>query len=264
MEDYLSIGLDPNKVKFVLQSQTPSLFGLTCLLQNFATVSQMERNPTIRQEVNQKGFERNIPLSFLSYPISQVSDMIGLGGGVIPVGEDQLPIIELGNDIIGKLNHLGLEIPRLTPLVSNIGRLTGICGQQKMSKSLNNAILLRDDKNTLLHKVMKMYTDPNHLKVSDKGTIEGNTVFEYLDAFDDNKEEVMNLKEHYQRGGLGDVFLKKRLYGVLQEKLSFYNQQRAYSRPQVVEILKEGSYKGEQCAHTVLEQLRERLFPSIF
>lgn len=198
-------------------------------------------------------------------PISQVSDMIGLGGGVIPVGEDQLPIIELGNDIIGKLNHLGLALPRLTPLVSSCSRLTGICGQQKMSKSLNNAILLRDDPNTLLHKVMKMYTDPNHLRVSDKGTIEGNTVFEYLDAFDDNKDEVMNLKEHYQKGGLGDVFLKKRLYGVLQEKLSLYNQQRGvYSRAQVIEILKEGSHKGEQTAFAVLEQLRERLFPPLF
>lgn len=260
MQDYCRVGLNPEKTRFVLQSQVPSLLSLSYLLLNFATLSQMERNPTIKAEITQKGFGRATPLSFLTYPVSQVSDMIGLGGGIIPVGEDQLPIIELGNDMITKLNRLGLEIALLTPQISQTPRLVGICGKQKMSKSLGNAIYLSDTPKIIQQKIMQMYTDEKHLRVEDKGSIVGNTVFEYLNVFEENKEYLNSLKSHYQKGGLGDVFLKKHLHALIQQKLDNLLPYKA-SPSQLRDCLMEGSRLAEIQASGILDQLRSRLFP---
>lgn len=260
MKDYLAIGLDPARVRFVRQSAIPELFSITCYLQNLVTVSQLERNPTVRAELASRGFARNIPAGFLCYPISQVADMIGLGGGCVPVGNDQLPMIELCNDVVDKLNAAGGAFSHCTALLSPTPRLSGIDGQGKMSKSAGNAIALGASQQELFTAVKQMYTDPLHLKVSDPGHIEGNVVFEYLDAFDPNEEEVRELKAHYQRGGLGDMVVKKRLMNVLDAELAPIRQSRAeISDAYALEVLAEGTKAARTTVQHTLQQVLDAL-----
>ena len=262
MRDYLAAGLDPNCVTFVLQSKVQSLYELTILLMNFTTVSFLERNPTIRQEIVSRNFQRDIPAGFLCYPISQSADIIGLGSGVVPAGIDQQPMIETANMLIDRINGFAPHtLARCSMLLSQTPRLPGTDGSGKMSKSANNTIPLVVTQDQLKKSIHSMYTDPTHLKVSDPGKIEGNTVFSYLDAFDPRQEEVQELKDHYQRGGLGDVVLKKRLFAVLETHLAPIRD-RATHTPhdqELIQILKSGSDKAQHTAQTQLEKIKKAL-----
>ena len=216
--DYLAVGLDPAKVTICLQSQLPALSELTMLYLNLVTVSRLERNPTVKDEIQARGFARDIPAGFLCYPVSQAADITGFRATVVPVGEDQLPMIEQTNEIVRRLNRqTGRNLlPEATALLSDFGRLPGIDGKAKMSKSLGNAIALSATDDEIRRAVKMMYTDSNHLRVSDPGRVEGNVVFTYLDAFDPDKAELDELKAHYRRGGLGDTVLKQRLEAILR------------------------------------------------
>ncbi|MEI6352657.1 MAG: tryptophan--tRNA ligase, partial [Candidatus Nomurabacteria bacterium] len=215
--DNLACGLDPKKTTFFIQSSIPQIAEMTVFFLNLVTLARLKRNPTVKSEMKQKGFGENVPTGFLAYPISQAADILFLRSNTIPVGNDQLPVIEQTNEIVRKFNSIyGDFFEEVEPVLSNYSRLVGIDGNEKAGKSLGNAIYLSDDLTTITKKVMSMYTDPNHLKVEDSGKVEGNVVFEYLDAFDERKEEIVALKKHYRKGGLGDVVLKKRLIEVLE------------------------------------------------
>ena len=217
--DYLAVGIDPDKTTIFIQSLVPELFELTVYYLNLVTVNRLLRNPTVKTEIKQKGFEESVPAGFLMYPVSQAADITAFKATCVPVGEDQLPVIEQTNEIVRSFNRIYSchVLKEAKGLVPEIARLPGIDGQAKMSKSLGNAIFLSDSPQDVAQKVMKMYTDPSHVRASDPGRIEGNTVFMYLDVFDKNKEKVRELKEHYQRGGLGDVTVKKYLIEVLEQ-----------------------------------------------
>lgn len=266
MLDYLAVGLDPAHCRFVLQSAVPQLYELSALLSNITTVAAMERNPTVRSEITQRGFSRDIPLGFFCYPVSQAADILGLGSGDVAVGEDQLPMIEIANELIDRLNHrAGHDIfPRCRALLSQTPRLPGILGGAKMSKSSGNVIELGASAERLRECVMKMYTDPNHLKVSDPGQVEGNVVFAYLRAFDPKPKEVMELEQHYRRGGLGDMALKRRLAQIMEDELAPIRHRRAeldteQGREMCLDLLREGSKKAREQAQLVVEQVREVL-----
>lgn len=222
VSDYLAVGIDPDRSCIFLQSAVPELFELTAIYLNLVSVSRLERNPTIRAEIKQKGFERSLPAGFLCYPASQAADITGFKATHVPVGEDQLPMIELAQEIARKLNVASGRdfIPMPQAILSRTPRLPGTDGKEKASKSLGNAIYIGDTADEVRRKVMSMFTDPNHLRVEDPGVVEGNAVFAYLDAFDDDKKGLEELKAHYRRGGLGDVTLKKRLVSVLERVLS--------------------------------------------
>ena len=224
--DYLSVGLEPAKSTMFIQSQVAELFELTAYYLNVVTVSRLERNPTVKTEIAQKGFEASIPAGFLCYPVSQAADITAFDANIVPVGEDQIPMLEQTREIVRKINDIYGEVlvePEiLLPQNQVCRRLPGIDGKAKMSKTLGNCIYLSDDSATVAAKVKEMYTDPLHIKVSDPGHIEGNVVFTYLDAFCEDKKAVADMKEHYQRGGLGDVKVKKFLIEVLENLL--YNR----------------------------------------
>lgn len=228
LADYISVGIDPQKTTIFLQSHIKALSHLSMYYMNLVTVSRLERNPTIRSEILQKGMERSIPAGFLCYPVYQAADITAFKAEVVPVGEDQLPMIEQSNEIAAKINRIAgtMILPPSKALLSEVGRLPGVDGKAKASKSLGNAIPLGCSAEDLKSHVMSMYTDPNHLKVSDPGRVEGNVVFSYLDAFDDRKEELEELKKHYRKGGLGDMYLKKRLLGVLEDMLCPVREKR--------------------------------------
>lgn len=266
MLDYLAVGLDPARCRFVLQSAVPSLAELGSLLMNLTTVSAMERNPTIRSELVQRGFERNIPLGFLCYPVAQAADILGLGSGTIPVGEDQLPMIELANELIDRLNYRAGEdrFARCTVMLSDTPRLPGIMGGMKMSKSGGNAVPLGSTQQTLREAVMRMYTDPGHLRVEDPGQVEGNVVFAYLRAFDPDQQAVAELEAHYRRGGLGDMVLKRRLHTIMEHELAPIRERRAaldtpQGRREALELLREGSQLARMGAEDVLANVRDTL-----
>lgn len=266
MLDYLAVGLDPSRCRFVLQSAVPALYELTALLGNLTTVAVMERNPTVRSEIVQRGFARDIPLGFFCYPVSQAADVLGLGSGDIAVGEDQLPMIELANELIDRLNYrAGQDIfPRCRALLSNTPRLPGIQGGAKMSKSSGNAIELCASAEQLREAVMRMYTDPNHLKISDPGQVEGNVVFSYLRAFDPNRAEIDELEAHYRRGGLGDMALKRRLAQIMENELAPIRQARAgldteQGREMCLDLLREGSRLAQKQAQEIVNQVKEVL-----
>ena len=239
--DYLAVGIDPSKATIFIQSQVPALAELTVYYMNLVTVSRVQRNPTVKAEIQQKNFEASVPVGFFCYPISQAADITAFHATSVPVGEDQEPMLEQCREIVHKFNEVygeTLTMPEIY-LSKNAARLRlpGLDGKAKMSKSLGNCIYLADDEKTVQQKVMSMYTDPTHLKVSDPGHIEGNTVFTYLDAFikPDSFEKYWpeyknldELKAHYQRGGLGDVKIKKFLNKVLQEELRPIRERRAY------------------------------------
>lgn len=264
MKDYLAVGLDPNKTTFVLQSAVPELSELTVLLLNLATVSHLERNPTIKSEISMRGFARDIPAGFLCYPVSQAADMIGLGGGIIPVGDDQLPMIDMANVLIDRINARaqGKNLDRCEALLSQTARLPGILGDGKMSKSQGSAITLSVSQQALKEAVHKMYTDPNHLKVSDPGEVDGNVVFMYLDAFDPDDQAVDALKSHYKAGGLGDMTIKKRLVSVMEQEIAPIRERRNNLQGQedaMMDLLRAGSQKARAMAAQNLDIVKEAL-----
>lgn len=263
MCDYLAVGIDPKKTTIFLQSRMPELFELTSYFMNLVTLSRLEQNPTIKAEMKQKGFARNVPIGFLTYPVSQAADILLFKSDVVPVGEDQFPMVEQANEIVEKFNRIyGDVLKKAKPLKSEFGRLSGIDGKAKMSKSLGNAIFLSDSAEEVKRKVMMMYTDPGHIHVSDKGKVKGNVVFEYLDAFDPDATEVKRLKEQYQKGGLGDVVLKKRLIEVLEEFLGPIRVRRAEivkDRKGVMGILEKGTKKASVVAEKTMSEVRRAM-----
>ena len=270
--DYLACGLDPEKCTFFIQSMAPELTELTFYYMNLVTVSRVQRNPTVKSEIQMRGFEASIPVGFFCYPISQAADITAFRATCVPVGEDQMPMIEQCREIVHSFNRVygeTLTDPKIMlPSNSACLRLPGTDGKAKMSKSLGNCIYLADDEKTVRTKVMSMFTDPDHIRIEDPGKLEGNTVFTYLDAFctDEHFAEFLpeyknldELKAHYTRGGLGDVKVKKFLVNVMQSILGPMRERRAYWEarlPEVYEMLKKGSEIAERKAAETLADVR--------
>lgn len=273
--DYLACGLDPAKSTIFIQSMVPQLTELTFYYMNLVTVSRLQRNPTVKNEIKMRNFEASIPTGFFCYPISQAADITAFRATVVPVGEDQLPMLEQCKEIVHKFNSVYGETlvdpDIMLPQNDACLRLPGIDGKAKMSKSLGNCIYLSDEPEDIKKKVMSMYTDPDHVRVEDPGKIEGNTVFTYLDAFSTEEHfakflpEYANLDElkaHYQRGGLGDVKVKKFLNNVLQDVLEPIRERRHYWEqriPEVYDILRAGSKEAEAAAAATLHDVREAM-----
>jgi len=270
--DYLSCGIDPEKSVIFIQSMVPELTELTFYYMNLVTEARLHRNPTIKSEIEMRGFGGTIPAGFLCYPISQASDITAFKATTVPVGEDQMPMLEQAREIVNKFNTIYgetlVEPQILLPDNKACLRLPGTDGKAKMSKSLGNCIYLADTEEDVRKKVMSMYTDPNHLKVEDPGQVEGNTVFTYLDAFckDEHFAELLpdyasldELKAHYRRGGLGDVKVKKFLNNVIQEELAPIRERRKYwekNIPEVYDILKRGSEEAQKAAAETLKEVK--------
>ena len=270
--DYLACGLDPEKVNIFIQSMVPELTELTFYYMNLVTVSRVQRNPTVKSEIQMRGFESSIPVGFFCYPISQAADITAFRATCVPVGEDQMPMIEQCREIVHSFNRIygeTLTDPKIMlPSNSACLRLPGTDGKAKMSKSLGNCIYLADDEKTVRTKIMSMFTDPDHIRIEDPGKLEGNTVFTYLDAFctDEHFAEFLpeysnldELKAHYTRGGLGDVKVKKFLNNVMQSILGPMRERRAYweaRKPEVYEILRKGSEVAERKAAETLADVR--------
>ena len=273
--DYLACGLDPNKVHIFIQSMVPQLTELSFYYMNLVTVSRLQRNPTVKSEIQMRNFETSIPVGFFTYPISQAADITAFGATTVPAGEDQMPMLEQCREIVHKFNAVygeTLTMPEiLLPQNTACLRLPGIDGKAKMSKSLGNCIYLSDEPEDIKKKIMSMYTDPNHLRVQDPGKVEGNPVFIYLDAFSRPEhfaeflpeyQNLDELKAHYQRGGLGDVKIKKFLNAVMQAELEpIRNRRKEWEQrlPEVVEILKEGSAVAEKTAAATLANVRKAM-----
>jgi len=259
--DNLAAGLDPQKTTFFIQSQIPEIAELTVLFLNLVTLARLKRNPTVKDEMKQKGFGENVPVGFLTYPVSQAADILFCGSNIIPVGEDQLPVIEQANEIVKKFNSVyGKTFDEIKPILSDTPRLVGIDGSAKASKSMGNAIYLDDSPEEIAKKVMMMYTDPAHVHVNDRGMVEKNAVFAYLDIFDPDKAAVKKLKQRYERGGLGDVEIKKRLIGVLENAISPIRTKRralAKDTKYVMEILREGTRKTREVAKENMAKIRK-------
>ena len=268
--DYLAVGLDPKKSTIFVQSQIPALAELNLYYLNLVTVSRLERNPTVKAEIQQKHFERSIPAGFFTYPVSQAADITAFKANLVPVGDDQEPMLEQTREIVRTFNSIYGEVlvePQGVFAPKGSGRLPGLDGNAKMSKSLNNAIYLSDDADTLRKKVMSMYTDPNHIHVEDPGKVEGNMVFTYLDIFDKDKDKVAELKEQYRAGGLGDVKIKRYLNEVLEAELGPIRARReefAKDIPAVYAMLKEGSEKANEVANKTLEEVRRAIGVNYF
>lgn len=262
--DYLAVGIDPTKTTIFIQSMIPEIAELTMFYLNLVTVNRLLRNPTVKTEIKQKQFGESVPAGFLMYPVSQAADITIVKGTIIPVGEDQLPVIEQTNEIIRSFNRIYQTelFPEAKPLIPKVARLVGLDGQAKMSKSLNNAIFLGDDENTLQKKVMSMYTDPGHIRVQDPGKVEGNVVFTYLDVFGTDTAKIAELKDHYQRGGLGDVVLKKYLFEVLNQLLTPIRTRRqhlAQDKGQIMKILLDGTAKTREVAAGTMHEVKKAL-----
>lgn len=273
--DYLSVGLDPLKSTLFIQSQIPELCELAFYYMNLVTVSRLQRNPTVKSEIQMRDFEASIPVGFFTYPISQASDITAFKATTVPVGEDQLPMLEQTKEIVRKFNSVYgdtlIEPDILLPDNKACLRLPGIDGKAKMSKSLNNCIYLSDSAEEVRQKVMSMYTDPDHIQVSDPGKIEGNCVFTYLDAFckPEHFEKYLpdyqnldELKAHYMRGGLGDVKVKKFLNAILEEELTPIRERRKELEariPEIYDILKEGSKRAREVAAKTLDEVKSAM-----
>ena len=265
MLDYLAVGIDPKKTTIFIQSMIPQLAELTLYYMNLVTVARVGRNPTVKTEINQKGFGESVPVGFFVYPISQAADITAFKANLVPVGEDQLPMIEQANEIVRSFNRIYKKevLVECKALVPKMARLPGIDGKAKMSKSLGNAIYLSDSNDALAQKVKSMYTDPDHLRVTDPGKIEGNVVFSYLDLFDSNAHEVSELKAHYQKGGLGDMVVKKRLLEILEAFIAPIRQRRqelAKDPQSVMNILLTGTEHAEQVAAKTLADVKQAMF----
>lgn len=270
--DYLACGLDPNISTLFIQSMVPQLTELSFYYMNLVTVSRLQRNPTVKAEIQMRNFEASIPVGFFTYPISQAADITAFKATVVPVGEDQMPMLEQTKEIVHKFNTVYgetlVEPQIMLPSNKACLRLPGIDGKAKMSKSLNNCIYLSDSEEDVRKKIMSMFTDPNHLRVEDPGRVEGNPVFIYLDAFCKDEyfaeflpeyQNLQELKDHYTRGGLGDVKVKKFLNNVMQAELAPIRENRARWQkdiPAVFEILKKGSEKAEAVAAQTLKEVR--------
>lgn len=273
--DYLACGLDPAKSTLLIQSQIPQLCELSFYYMNLVTVSRLQRNPTVKAEIQMRNFEASIPVGFFCYPISQAADITAFKATTVPVGEDQMPMIEQTKEIVHKFNSVYGETlvdPKiLLPEQEACLRLPGIDGKAKMSKSLGNCIYLSEEPEDIKKKVMSMYTDPDHIRVQDPGKIEGNTVFTYLDAFScpEHFERYLpeyanldELKDHYRRGGLGDVKVKRFLNEVLQETLEpIRNRRKEFQKdiPYVYDVLKEGSRQAREVAEQTLQEVRDAM-----
>lgn len=263
--DYLSIGLDPEKTNIFIQSQIPELAELTVYYLNLVTVARLNRNPTVKDEIKQKGFGESTPAGFFVYPVSQAADITAFKADLVPVGNDQKPMIEQTREVVRSFNNIYGEVlvePEGMYPEGVEGRMPGIDGKAKMSKSLGNAIYLSDDAETVKKKVMSMYTDPNHIRVEDPGCVENNTVFTYLDAFYKDKEHLEELKAHYKRGGLGDVKLKRLLIDVLEEELAPIRARRKElenNKEYLYEVLRKGSEKARAVAAQTLKEAREAM-----
>lgn len=259
--DYLAVGIDPEVTDIVLQSAIPELAELTVLYLNLVTIARLERNPTVRNEVMLRGFARDIPAGFLAYPVSQAADITGFRATLVPVGSDQLPMIEQTNEIVRRLAHLANRsvLAECRALLSDTPRLPGVDGR-KASKSLGNAISLSASPDEIRSKVNSMFTDPGHLRVNDPGRVEGNVVFAYLEAFDPDPEGIVALEAQYRQGGLGDVAIKRRLDETLQELLAPIRTRRAdFARDQgaVLAIIRRGSIRAREVAASVLSEVRD-------
>ncbi|MGN6569904.1 MAG: tryptophan--tRNA ligase [Pseudolabrys sp.] len=262
--DYLAVGIDPEKTSICVQSALPALAELTMLYLNFVTVARLERNPTIKDEIRARGFGRDIPAGFLCYPVAQAADITGFKAGIVPVGEDQAPLIEQTNEIVRRVNaQIGRAVlVEAEAVIPKVGRLPGIDGKAKMSKSLGNAVALSASPDEIGRAVHAMYTDPNHLRASDPGTVEGNVVFTWLDAFDDDAAAVADLKAHYRRGGLGDMAVKRRLEGVLQALLAPIRERRAECArypDYVLDVMREGTARARAVTDATLAEVRDGL-----
>ena len=274
--DYLACGLDPNKVTFFIQSEISELTEFTFYYMNLVTLSRLQRNPTVKTEINQKEFGKSIPTGFLCYPISQAADITAFNANLIPVGDDQLPMIEQTREIVRSFNSvykcdLLVEPKEILPENKTCFRLPGTDGKAKMSKSLGNCIYISDEESVLKQKVYSMYTDPNHIKVSDPGSVEGNVVFIYLDAFCEDKyfekylpeyKNLDELKAHYTRGGLGDMKIKNFLFNILNDVLTPIRERRkelAKEPEKIFEILFKGSDEAKAVAKTNLLKLKKAM-----
>jgi len=264
MLDYLAVGIDPKKTTIFIQSLVPALPELTMYFLNLITWNRLKHNPTVKLEIQQKGFGEEVPAGFMVYPASQAADIAAFKAHVVPVGDDQLPMIELCCEIVRKFNRLYKTDVLIEPEIytSQVARLPGIDGKAKMSKSLNNAIYLSDTADEVAKKVKSMYTDPNHLRVEDPGKVEGNPVFTYLDAFATDKAKVEEMKAHYQRGGLGDSVVKKYLLEVLQAFLEPIRTRRAEfakDPKHVMDIVMQGTGVAREFAHGTLLEVRKAM-----
>ncbi len=262
--DYLAVGLDPDITTIFIQSLIPELAELTMYYLNLVTVARLQRNPTLKEEIGLRGFAGKIPAGFLCYPVSQTADITAFKADLVPVGSDQLPMIEQATEIVRSFNRTYNCSVLVEPkaLLSSVPRLPGTDGKGKMSKSLGNAIYLGDSADAVRDKVKKMFTDPNHLRVEDPGTVEGNPVFAYLDAFDPDKESLEAMKDHYRRGGLGDAVVKRRLLDVLLPELDVIRARRkefAEDPEQVMDILREGTRAARAVAAQTLADVRRAM-----
>jgi len=262
--DYLAVGINPAVTTIFVQSLVPELAELTMYYLNLVTVSRLQRNPTVKDEIRQRGFGASIPAGFLAYPVSQAADITAFKADLVPVGEDQLPMIEQTIEIVRSFNRIYNCSVLVEPeaLLSSVPRLPGTDGKGKMSKSLGNVISLSDSADMMCQKVKTMYTDPKHLHVEDPGTVEGNPVFAYLDAFDPDKKGLEAIKDHYRRGGLGDVVVKRRLLEVLSEEIDPIRAKReqfAQDPACVMRILKEGTEAARVVASRTLDEVRKAM-----
>ena len=261
--DYLAVGIDPKEATIVVQSGVPELAELTVYFLNLVSIGRLQRNPTVKEEVRQKGFGADVPAGFFVYPVSQAADITAFKADVVPVGEDQIPMIEQTVEIVRRFNRLfGPVLVEPAALVPKHGRLPGTDGQRKMGKSSGNAIFLSDPTDVVAQKVMSMYTDPNHVRAELPGTVEGNPVFSYLDAFDPQQVDLEEIKRRYRAGGLGDVPLKRRLIEILETFLTPIRQRRiecAKDPGAVARILRAGTERGRAVAHQTLSEVRRAL-----
>lgn len=259
--DYLAVGINPKKTTILIQSMIPEIAELTVFFMNLVTVAKLERNPTVKDEIKQKSFGRQVPVGFFVYPISQAADILSVKADLVPVGADQLPMIEQTNEVGQRFNRLYKPVfKKVSALVGEYPRLVGTDGKNKMSKSLDNCIYLSDSKKEIERRVMQMYTDPGHVRVNDPGRVKGNTVFTYLDAFDPNKKQVAALKKQYQKGGLGDVVLKKRLIDVLENLVSPMREKRKRLDKKVVsKILLQGTKKARERAIQTMKEVKRAM-----
>lgn len=267
--DYLAVGIDPKLSTIFIQSQVPELTELAFYYLNLVTVARLERNPTVKEEIRLRDFERDIPAGFLTYPVSQAADITAFKATLVPVGEDQIPMIEQTNEIVRRFNRTYKNattkqeiLVETKALVPELGRLPGIDGKAKMSKSLGNVINLGASADEVTKAVKRVYTDPLHLKIEDPGHVEGNIAFTYLDAFDTDKAAVAELKAHYTRGGLADSIVKKRLEAVLQEMLEPIRTRRAElanDKGYILQLLREGTEQAREVAAQTMSEVRAAL-----
>jgi len=272
-KDYVAVGLDPSKTTMFIQSEIPELTELTFYYMNLVTLNRLKRNPTVKEELKLREFEKSIPMGFLTYPVSQAADITAFGASLVPVGDDQLPMIEQTREIVRSFNNLYgetlIEPKEILPSNSACFRLPGTDGKAKMSKSIGNCIYLSDDEKTLREKVYSMYTDPGHIRVTDPGKVEGNIVFAYLDAFctDDDFKKFLpeynnldELKAHYERGGLGDMKIKGFLFNILNNILKPIREKRAQLKDEdIMKMLFEGSDKARKAAIETLEKVKDAM-----